>query len=101
MHKQVETWERIAKDVGPGWNVVRFDASTGETTGTVAAGAELVAGVLRVPVRWQIGTMEYDEIVEASAAQRVARYIDSNVLMSGVASTLLFCPRDKHARDAV
>lgn len=88
---QSETWERIAKDVRPGWGVVKYDAS-GETVGTVAASAELHGGVFRVPVRWQLGACAYEEVVEAPTVQRVARYIDSNVLMSSAGNAWLFRP---------
>lgn len=83
------TWERVAREVGPGWDVVKFDASTGETTGTVEAPPELIAGLFRVPVRWHVGA-GFEEVVEAPMRQRAVRYIDASVLVSSVGIVWLF-----------
>jgi len=86
-----DTWERVADDVRPGWVVTQFDEVAGETQGTVDAVPQLDAGVLRVPVRWELGMREDREMVEAPVAQRAVRYVgDSAVLISGTHGMWLF-----------
>jgi hypothetical protein len=86
------TWERAVNDVRPGWTVTQFDASSGESSGSVEGSAQLEAGVFRVPVCWQIGTLRYRGVVEAPLAQRAARYFDTSVLISGVGGMWWFRP---------
>lgn len=86
------TWVRVTNDVGPGWVVTQFDASTGEARGTVEAAPHLEAGVFRVPVLWNVGARQGREVVEAPLNQRAVRYFDSTVLISGVRGVWLLRP---------
>ena len=90
--EELNTWERVAADVGPGWDVLKFDPSAGETSGVVEAKPELHGGVFRVSVRWQLGGSSFEDVVEASTSQRAVSYLHSSVLMSGVGSSWLFRP---------
>jgi hypothetical protein len=88
-----QTWERAAHEVQPGWKVTQFDASTGESFGSVEAPPQLDAGVFRVPVCWSVGALHYRGVVEAPLSQRTARYFDSSLLISGVGGMWWFTPK--------
>lgn len=87
-----EVWAQVAKDVGPGWMVSFFHGDLGEVRADIHGKAELRHGLLRLPIRIRQGRFDVTDVIEAPTAQRTVRFMDSNVLISGVGTAWLLSP---------
>lgn len=93
MTPKAETWERVAREVSPGWAVVHFNETSGEIGGTITEQARLDGSMLRIPVAWSRAGREFQEVIDVPIIQRTVAFVDSNVLISGVHGTWVLTPK--------